>query len=134
MIFLKKREELFIIFLTGAFVYGLIEILFRGFTHWTMAITGGVAFLLIHIINTKAKNTGLFFKCLTGCFIITGLELIVGIIVNRQLHLNVWDYSTQSFNLLGQICPLFSFLWFLISAPAIFLSRFISKKLNSFLS
>lgn len=134
MIFLKKRVEFFIIFLTGAIVYGLTEILFRGFTHWTMALTGGFCFLLIHIVNQKAKNKGLFFKCLIGCLIITSLELIVGIIVNRQLHLDVWDYSEQSFNLLGQICPLFSFLWFLISIPAIYLSRFMKKKLNSFLS
>ncbi len=134
MIFLKKREEFFIIFLTGFFVYGLTEILFRGFTHWTMALTGGFCFLLIHIVNQKAKNKSLFFKCLMGCLIITGLELVVGIIVNRQLHLNVWDYSEQSFNLLGQICPLFSFLWFLISIPAIYLSKFMKRKLNSFLS
>lgn len=130
MIFLKKREEFLIIFLTGAFVYGLTEVLFRGFTHWTMALTGGFAFLLIYIVNLKAKNKGLFFKCIMGCLIITSLELVVGIIVNRQFNLNVWDYSGQSFNLLGQICPLFSFLWFLISFPAILLSKFMKKKLQ----
>ncbi len=134
MIFLKKREEFFIIFLTGAIIYGLTEILFRGFTHWTMALTGGFCFLLIHIVNIKNKNKGLFFKCLMGCLIITSLEFLVGVIVNRQLHLNVWDYSEQSFNLLGQICPLFSFLWFLISVPAVYLSKFMKKKLNSFLT
>ena len=132
MIFLKKREEFFIIFLTGALIYGLTEILFRGFTHWTMALTGGTAFLLIHIVNLKINGRSLLLKCLIGCLIITGLELIVGIIVNRQLHLDVWDYSQQSFNILGQICPLFSFMWFLISFPAIYLSRFMKKKLNSF--
>jgi uncharacterized membrane protein len=49
-------------------------------------------------------------RCLVGCGIITSPEFIVGCIVNRGLHMNVWDYSAQKFNLLGQICPLFSII------------------------
>ena len=125
MIFLKKYKELFVVFSLGAVIYSLIEILFRGFTHWTMFLTGGIAFLMIHISNFKMKTKNLFLKCLTGCAIITALEFIVGIIVNKKFHLNVWDYSGQKFNLLGQICPAFSAIWFFISLPAIYLSKLI---------
>ncbi len=130
MIFLKKYKEFFIVFSTGAVIYSLIEILFRGFTHWTMSITGGAAFLMIHISNFRMKTKSLFLKCLTGCAIITALEFIVGCIVNRKFHLNVWDYSGQKFNVLGQICPIFSAAWFCLTLPAIYLSKFIKKTLT----
>ena len=40
------------IFSSGAFAYGLIEIAARGFTHISMGILGGLAMLLIHVMNT----------------------------------------------------------------------------------
>ena len=132
MIFLKKYKELFIVFSVGAVLYSVIEILFRGFTHWTMSLTGGTAFLMIHISNFKIKTRSLFIRCLTGCAIITALEFIVGCIVNRKYQLNVWDYSGQKYNLLGQICPLFSCFWFLLTLPALYLSRGIRRLLNKF--
>ncbi len=123
MIFLKgKFIEFFTVFGIGGIVYGLVEVLFRGYTHWTMAITGGVAFLLIYIINMKMKSESLILRCLVGAAIITAIEFAVGCIVNRGLHMDVWDYSEEQFNVLGQICPLFSFMWFLICIPATILS------------
>jgi len=115
----------------GAVIYSFIEVLFRGFTHWTMALTGGLAYLLIYIVNTKAKTKSLILRCLAGCAIITSLEFIVGCIVNRKFNMSVWDYSNQPGHLLGQICPLFSAIWFLISFPAMLLSFFIKGKLFS---
>ena len=44
---------------------------------------------------------------------ITSVELLFGMVVNRQLHLNVWDYSGEQYNFQGQICLLYSNLWFL---------------------
>ena len=35
--------ELCWFFLLGYFTYSLMEILFRGYTHWTMAVTGSSA-------------------------------------------------------------------------------------------
>lgn len=130
MIFLKKYKEFFIVFSIGAVLYSIIEILFRGFTHWTMSLTGGTAFLMIHISNFRMKTKNIFLKCLAGCAIITCLEFIVGCIINRKLHMNVWDYSGQKFNLLGQICPVFSFAWFCLTLPALYLSRSIGRFLS----
>lgn len=130
VIVLKKFKEILIVFSLGAVIYSLIEILFRGFTHWTMTITGGVAFLLIYIVNFKIKTKSILLRCLWGCFIITSLELIVGLIVNRGLKLDVWDYSQQRYNFLGQICPLFSAIWFVMTIPAILLCKFIKTNLS----
>ena len=131
MIELKKIQEYSFVYVLGAVLYSLIEVAFRGFTHWTMALTGGLAYMLIYITNIKLKTRSLFLRCLSGCVIITVLEFIVGCIVNRKFNMNVWDYSQQPGNLLGQICPLFSTIWFLISFPAMLLSFFIKGRLFS---
>ncbi|MBP3442518.1 MAG: hypothetical protein J6L62_06915 [Clostridia bacterium] len=126
----SRFREYFTIFFFGGIIYGLVEVVSRGFTHWTMVLTGGLAFLLIHLVNTNMKNNSLILRCLAGCAIITFLEFIVGCIVNRGLHMNVWDYSGEKFNVLGQICPLFSMLWFLICIPGVILSYTLKKNLR----
>lgn len=122
-------REYFTVFCFGGVIYGLVEVVTRGYTHWSMVLTGGLAFLLIHLVNIRMKNSSLILRCLAGCGIITFLEFTVGCIVNRAFHMNVWDYSGQKFNLLGQICPLFSMMWFLICIPAVFLSYTLKKNL-----
>ena len=128
---LKKIKEYSFIYFLGAVLYSGIEIAFRGFTHWTMALTGGLAYLLIYISSFRIKAKGLFVRCLSGCGIITALEFIVGCIVNRKLHMNVWDYSQRPGHILGQICPLFCVIWFLLNIPAVLLSFFIKNRLFS---
>ena len=126
----NKLREYFTVFFFGGIIYGLVEVVTRGYTHWTMVLTGGLAFLLIHLVNTNMKSNSLILRCLAGCGIITFLEFTVGCIVNRGLHMNVWDYSGEKFNLLGQICPLFSMMWFLICIPGVILSYTLKKNLR----
>ena len=72
----------------------------------------------IYAVNEKYKRLPLFLRYLCGCGIITALEFFVGLLVNKIFRLHVWDYSHLPFNIFGQICPLFSFAWFLLSFPA----------------
>lgn len=127
---MEKLKEYLIVFCSGGIIYSLIEVIFRGFTHWTMTVTGGAALLIIYIVNIKIKTKGLIVRCLAGSAIITALEFIVGCIVNRGLHMQVWDYSEEKYNVLGQICPLFSVCWFLLCIPATLLSFFFHRKLG----
>ena len=62
------------IFMTGAVLYSLIEILWRGRTHWTMAVTGGLCLLLIHICNERHANLDMLSRCSLSSFYITGVE------------------------------------------------------------
>ncbi len=124
---MKKSAELILIFSLGAILYNLIEVLFRGFTHWSMSIAGGIAVLIIYVIDVKLKNRSFLLRCLIGCLTITVIEFTVGCIVNLWLKMDVWDYSDLPFNLLGQICLPFSSLWFAISFPAIIVCRFVRK-------
>lgn len=129
---MNKIKEYFVVFASGGIIYSLIEVVFRGFTHWTMTLTGGAALLIIYITNIKIKTKGLIVRCLAGCAIITSLEFIVGCIVNRGLHMKVWDYSGEKYNVLGQICPLFSVLWFLLCIPATLLSFFFRRHFGEY--
>ncbi len=115
-IFYKLCENLFL-FLSGGIAYGLLEILWRRKTHISMVITGGLCFLSLFHIFRKFKNLKLFQKCLIGSALITTFEFLCGLIVNLVLKLDVWDYSNLKFDLFGQICLLYSFLWGLLTIP-----------------
>lgn len=125
---MDKVKEYLIVFGTGGIIYSLIEVIFRGFTHWTMTLTGGFALLIIYITNIKIRTRSLILRCLAGSLIITALEFVVGCIVNRGLNMQVWDYSDEKYNILGQICPLFSAVWFLLCIPATLISFFFRRR------
>lgn len=106
-----------VIFGIGAVSYGLIEVIVRGYTHWTMALTGGAVFCTLFYIFTTITSKSLLLRCTLGCAVITLYEFSVGMIVNYTFHMDVWDYSEKPFNVLGQICPKFCALWFLLCIP-----------------
>ncbi|MBQ4129634.1 MAG: hypothetical protein IJD68_07710 [Ruminococcus sp.] len=124
--FLKILFDI-ILFMSGGFCYGLIEILWRRRTHISMIITGGLCFLFLYKIFDKFKHLTLTLKCVIGSLVITTLEFLCGLVVNIRLKLKVWDYSKQPLNLLGQICLLYSFLWGLLTVPISFICKKISK-------
>ncbi len=130
---LKDFHEYVFMYSAGSVLYAGTEVAFRGFTHWTMVITGGICAALIHFENKKLRSKKLYLRCLAGCATITAAEYSVGCIVNRLLHWNVWDYSGRFLNLHGQICPLFTFFWFLLSVPAIGLSCKVSDRPERFI-
>ena len=43
----KKLACSLILFLFGGTGYALLELLWRGFTHWSMFVLGGVCYLLV---------------------------------------------------------------------------------------
>ena len=118
--------EFSFIFIVGAIGYGSIELLWRGHTHWTMLILGGICLYFVYMISSRMKDS-LLKKAVMCTFTITALEFITGCIVNLRLGWNVWDYSSLPFNLMGQICPAFSVMWLALSLPCIVLSKLIYK-------
>lgn len=111
-----------ILFLIGGLIYICIELLYRGDTHWSMAIVGGFAFVCCGLINELLNwQTPLWKQSFIGGGVITVLEFISGIILNIILKLDVWDYTNYKINLLGQICLPFSILWCVIAIVAIIL-------------
>ena len=118
---MKQILKQIFLYIIGGLIYLLIEILFRGHTHWTMFIIGGLCFTLIGLLNECPNlRLSLISQGVLGSIIITTIEFISGIIINIILKWNVWDYSNQPLNLLGQICLPFSLAWIFLAIIAVF--------------
>lgn len=108
------------------------EILFRGYTHWTMTLTGGTCLAVLYLWNELLPDGAHATRWLLGAVSITLIELAVGCVVNLRFGQQVWDYSDLKFNFMGQISFLFSLLWCLLSIPAYALCDLIKRMLQSF--
>ena len=115
------------VFAAGGILYSLMEIAWRGYTHISMALAGGLCLVGMFCIERRYGNLPLWVKCSLGALLITAVELVFGCVVNKAMGLSVWDYSDRAFNILGQICPLFSAVWFVVSFPAFFICRKINR-------
>lgn len=113
-----------ILFGIGGILYYFIEIIWRGYSHWTMFLLGGICFLLVGLIN-EIFEFSLVKQMTISTVIITIAEFICGCIVNLQLGWNIWDYSELPLNVMGQICLPYSLLWFFLSAFAIMLDDYL---------
>lgn len=110
----------------GGAVYVCLELLFRGRSHWTMAVLGGVIFLIIGSFNEILPwEMPLLLQAVLGAMVVTMAELAAGILLNRWLGLGIWDYSNMPFNLWGQICLPFSVLWVFLAGIAVVLDDWL---------
>lgn len=122
---LREIIKLTLLFLMGGMIYFIIEVAYKGDSHYSMFITGGFCFVLMGGINSYFdRSMPLIFQMLYSAVFVTLLEFISGVIVNIGFNLNVWDYSSIPFNIMGQICPRFFGIWFLLSPVGIFLDDF----------
>lgn len=114
-------KYLFLFWFGGA-TYVALEVIWRGYSHWTMLLLAGILFIIIGLLNEIwSWNLKFRYQVLISTAIATILELFTGLIVNVCLGWNVWDYSNVPFNFLGQICLPYTFLWVALSAVAIIL-------------
>ncbi len=90
-----------------------------------MVIAGGLAFLVIGSLNEGSHDPSLLAQMVVSSLIITAIELVAGLVVNKWLHLRVWDYSHIPYNFMGQICLVFSVYWFFLSLLAIVVDDYI---------
>ena len=104
--------------LFGGFLYCLVEILFRGYTHVSMFVLGGTCFLCIGSIRRTFSGAFITQKMLLCAGVITLFEFLCGMLVNVRLGLGVWDYSAMPLNVLGQVCITYTAAWCLLAVPA----------------
>ena len=125
MFYKRILEYLFLWFL-GGILYYLIEIIFRGFSHWSMFILGGICMVFFALQGRRnGWSSPLWIQVLRCTFFITVCEFITGMIVNKWLNLNVWDYSNQPFHLYGQICLPFMILFSGLATVGIILCGYL---------
>ncbi|MCL1789551.1 MAG: putative ABC transporter permease [Oscillospiraceae bacterium] len=121
--------KILLLFTAGGFIYGTVEIIHRGFTHVSMFIVGGICFLLIGALRCSKRNIPVTVRMLLSAMMITLLELTSGIIVNVWLGLNVWDYSEEPLNFMGQICLHASAMWVFLSFIGIYVDDFARRRM-----
>ncbi len=121
-----KLSRYIFVFLMGFFIYSLVEVTGRGYTHWTMGLTGGIVLAFLYVISNRPAMR-LVKTCIIGSAFITGLEFAVGLFDNIIMGWEVWDYSELPLNIMGQVCPLFTLLWAILCIPAYYLCRSIRK-------
>jgi len=91
-----------------------------------MILVGGLCFICIGLLNELyTYKIPLIKQMFISSFIVTVIELIAGVVLNMWLKLDIWDYSTLRFNILGQISLQTSVVWFFLALPAIYLDDYL---------
>ena len=123
---MKKLSEYLFLLVTGGCIYYCFELIFRGFSHWSMFVLGGVCFLFFYLQGSLVKWEDPMWRQILRCIlVVTAMEFTTGIIVNKWLELGVWDYSRLPFQLFGQICLQFTVIFSGLCAVGIILSGYI---------
>ena len=111
----KSFIKYFLLFTFSGYIYVCIELIFRGHSDITMMFAGSICAIPMIVLNNYFTYDIDFllqlFLCVIFCTIV---EFIFGIIFNQNY--TIWDYRNMPFNLYGQICLPFSFLWMGIAA------------------
>lgn len=122
----KLLNKYITLFDVGGLIYVLLELLWRGRSHWTMFMLGGICFVCLGLINEVLPwDMALWWQMLLVACIVTALEFLTGCIVNLWLGWDVWDYSNMSCNILGQICLQYYLLWLPVSLVGIVLDDWL---------
>lgn len=122
----KKVREYFFLWVVGGSIYFATELLFRGFSHWSMFILGGICMMFFAFQGQASHFREPLWKQILRCTVfVTSCEFITGIIVNKWFTLDVWDYSDQPLQIFGQICLPFAILFSGLCALGILFSGYI---------
>lgn len=128
---MKKLKKNAVFFVSGGIGYGIIELLWRGRTHWTMIIAGGLCFVFFSKVAEKFHSRPLVYKATLCALGVTAIEFVFGVVFNLLLKMNVWDYSGVPLNLFGQVCLLYSVLWGILALCLVPVAEMLNKKLQS---
>ena len=124
--YIKKFMEYGFLWLLGGTFYYSFEILFRGFSHWTMFVLGGICMMFFAFQGESMQWREALWRQVIRCTVfVTACEFITGMIVNKWLNLAVWDYSDQPFQLFGQVCLPFAIIFSGLCAAGILICGYL---------
>lgn len=122
-----KIGKRILLFCIGGLGYVSLECLWRGWSHRSMFLAGGSCFMLLGKLNSLRPRLILPLRALVGAGIITMVELLAGLLFNRDYQ--VWDYRSQPANYYGQICLPFFLLWIPLSLLAMLLFQQLDRRI-----
>ena len=124
---MRRVSEYLFLWAVGGCLYYSFELLFRGFSHWSLFVLGGVCFVFFQVQARMLRWQDPLWRQVLRCAVfVTALEFITGIIVNKWLRLEVWDYTDMPFQILGQICLPFTIIFAGLCAVGIVLSGYLA--------
>lgn len=120
----NKIIKFLVLFVIGGIIYYCMELGFRGYSFFLMALCGGFAFVTVGYINEFIPwEIPIVIQSLLASIVITSWELLFGVLFNRDHHM--WDYTSLHLNFQGQICILFCFIWCFVGCFAIILDDYL---------
>ncbi len=114
-----------VLFYLGGMLYTALELLWRGRSHGSMFVLGGLCFVLVGRLGQTHLSEPVV--VLLGAALVTACELGTGLLVNRTWQ--IWDYRGMILNFRGQICLGFSLLWMPLCLVAAGLYRVLWRAL-----
>ena len=94
-----------LIFILGGAAYGLLETLFRGYTHWTMVLTGGACVLTLYLLEDWLLSMNLVIAAIAWVLsLILGWDGMYGII--HLFPVISWVKSALPLHWPGSFCAL----------------------------
>ncbi len=75
-----------------------------------------VMFAITYIVNDRLENPPAIIVIIGITIAMTLIEFIGGVFLLKVMNLRLWDYRERWGNVMGVICPLFSFFWGVIGA------------------
>lgn len=125
---IKQMTNYFILGLLYGAIYMLIELLYRGYTHYSMGLLAFCVGLLIGALNeVLPKRTPLILQGFLGACIAIAGEYLFGMIFNKNYE--IWSYLDQPFNFQGQVCLKFFSAWYGLSIVVIVLDDYLKYML-----
>ena len=125
MLYKRLLEYSFLWVLGGTLSYAF-ELIFRGFSHWSMFVLGGICMVFFAWQGrSECFSKPLWIQVVRCTIFVTACEFITGLIVNKCLKLAVWDYSDQPFQLFGQICLPFAVIFSGLCAAGILVDGYL---------
>ena len=128
-VFVLQRLERGCLFVLGGGAYLGVELAWRGATHWTMFLAGGICLCYLHWLDAGLRLP-LPVCALLGAAGVSGLELVLGVACTQILGIHVWDYSREWGNLAGYVCPKYSMLWFFLCSWVLWTMRTLRHRLS----
>lgn len=118
----KKTFPYSIIFLISGIIYVVLEILWRGHSHWTMFVCAGLCGLVMAGINNNLLefDTDFRIQVVVSALCCSMAEFLFGLAFNQDF--TIWDYRDTwgTLHFLGdQVNILFFGIWILISIFAL---------------
>jgi uncharacterized membrane protein len=120
--------DLLIVFVLGSLVGKAIEITWRSFKAGSIVHSGfckgpyspiyGFGALLGMTISSFPVS--IWLRLLIFVVVVTSLELITGLALEKAYHVKLWDYSDIKLNYKGLICPFYTMMWSILGIVFLF--------------